>query len=679
MNQIYLPNLKRIQIHDYNLYPNGLDFEFDFVKGVNLIIGGNGMGKTTFVNIIKFAIIGHYKKDLDFTRTYKERDITRRSLYPRDYYRNRMDNTIKSADQPTVSIEFKINKDTFKVCRALDDVSLLSFSKNNKEFSGIVLNQFKYDELFNAVIREHNNGKREVLQQLLDQKLLYIYEKEIEKSLNRSFDDLIFFVNEILFFGEEHKTILWNNGSQGVDVQSELFNKYFNEPELDAQRKEAQRQAKYYNSISRHKSEDIRAIKIVLEKINKKNDTDQVKSMNEQILDLRADVENCDTLLNKIQHERQNLESEISLLNNVVNTNSEEVNITERNRKIAETKMFESKWVTLHKSYEVYFQNIKVNSTCPMCSQDLTESFVDQRLSHADNCFLCGQEIVEIQNEDSENLFRNYNEKLKSLYTIISNAQVQISEKEKLLIQADKQFRSTLIEKNKLQSELRKLEFANSQENNQNEDNLQAFYDEIASLEKEKAEFQEKSRIEKEREEQISLRIEEAIVENTSKFSILFSGFAKEFLGVECSLTYTDLNSEGKRFYPVIDGKIRINEEELSESQRFFVDHSFRMSILSFFYNKPTFYIVETPDSSLDISYEENAANVFIKFLEKPNSLILTTNLNNSDFLTLLIDNAQNVSVINLLEIGKKSAIQSTSRSLMNLYNRVKQQISNER
>ena len=54
--QIYLPELLSINIKNYTLYPNGLDYSFDFVKGINLILGGNGMGKTTFVNIIKFDL-----------------------------------------------------------------------------------------------------------------------------------------------------------------------------------------------------------------------------------------------------------------------------------------------------------------------------------------------------------------------------------------------------------------------------------------------------------------------------------------------------------------------------------------------------------------------------------------------------------------------------------------------
>ena len=74
------------------------------------------------------------------------------------------------------------------------------------------------------------------------------------------------------------------------------------------------------------------------------------------------------------------------------------------------------------------------------------------------------------------------------------------------------------------------------------------------------------------------------------------------------------------------------------------------------------------------IKFEE--AKVFLKFLEKDNALILTTNLNNSEFLNHLIELSKNkISLISLLEIGKKSIIQSTSNTLLNMYNEIKNKI----
>ena len=51
--------------------------------------------------------------------------------------------------------------------------------------------------------------------------LQYKYEKAMSNASNIPFDDLIFFLNEILFFGEDHKTVLWDESEH--NVQHELF------------------------------------------------------------------------------------------------------------------------------------------------------------------------------------------------------------------------------------------------------------------------------------------------------------------------------------------------------------------------------------------------------------------------------------------------------------------------
>lgn len=662
MRKIYLPSLKKIQIQNFTLYPNGLNFEYEFINGVNIIIGGNGMGKTTLVNLIKYSIIGHYKKDFDFTRTYKDRKIEKRILHPVDYYKNRLDNSIVTDSKANVTVNFEINNNLFTVTRCIESITLNSYSLNGKKIEGKIISQNKYEDLSDDIKHEYLQKK---------------YEDDISKVSELSFDDLIFFVNEILYFGEDHKTILWNDGKIGNDVQNELFNKYFNTPELDKLRQEAERQAKYFDSSARHRSEDIRAIKKVLDKVNdSKNKVDNIESINSKIINIKNEIENVDKQLDNKQSYRKKVDNKIQLLNNQINEISlKEANL-DKDKKTAENKLFANKWQHLHKNYDLYFKSIKTNHICPLCTKEVEDTFAEEILNNSNNCILCNQEINEVESKSLDIEYDEINKLLIEEHRKLQNYQKEIFENDKILKELDKDFRILSVKKRELQSILRELEFSNSQVPNSETDQLQAFYDEIANLEKLKNEFQEKSLIEKNKADEFSKLIEEQISKETNRFSILFSNFAGEFLGVKCSLTYDDLGDGNRRFYPVIDGKIRQYEEELSESQRFFIDHSFRMSILSFFYTKPTFYIVETPDSSLDISYEKNAAKVFMKFLEKDNSLILTTNLNNSEFLNHLIELAKNrVSIISLLDIGKKSVIQNASNTLLEIYNKIKLKI----
>lgn len=663
MRKIYLPELLSINIKNYTLYPNGLDYTFDFVKGVNLVLGGNGMGKTTFVNIIRFAILGLYKKPFGYTRTYQGNIIEKRQLFPQKYFSNRMDDSIHTDAPPTVTISMKINSVTVELTRDLSSITLTKLKIDGADVTGELVNQFDYEKL-------SNTAKASMLP--------HKYEEIIKANTNLEFDDLIFFVNEVLFFGEDHKTILWNDGDFFPDVQSELFNKYFNDPDLDKKRQEAIRQAKYFDSLSRHSSEDMRAINKVLSKMK---DTPMANNSNTEktnstltLIELKGKLTEMDARLTTIQKERACKSQDISLLQNEINKISLLANDIDKQLKQIEEKLNSHIWETLHPSYHVFIKNIQLNHICPMCNQPNTE-LVKKIANDSNNCFACSTPLNE--NTETDAILRNQVEEInthrKSLYQSINSKKMAIQNIERQIVDLDVEFSKIELERRTVQQKVRELEYENAMSDN-SQNSIQPFLDEVNRLTLQKEDYQ------KQRDEQynivtsISNEIEDVITANVQVFSSIFAQYAGKFLGVPCELTYIkqagDIN---KRFYPVIDGKVRFYAEEMSESQRFFVDHSFRMSILTFFYRTPSFYIVETPDSSLDISYERNAASVFAEFLKKPNSLIITSNLNNSSFLEHLLDQEDvDFKIVGLLDIAKRSTIQNTSEQLRSIYYHIK-------
>lgn len=661
--QIYLPELLSINIKNYTLYPNGLDYTFDFVKGVNLVVGGNGMGKTTFVNIIRYAILGLYKKPFGYTRTYQGNIIEKRQLFPQKYFSNRMDDSIHTDASPTVSISMKINNATVELVRDLSSITLLQLKVNGIELSGSLINQFNYEKLSDA-------AKKDTLP--------YKYEEIIKTNTNLEFDDLIFFVNEVLFFGEDHKTILWNDGDFFPDVQSELFNKYFNDPDLDKKRQEAIRKAKYFDSLSRHSSEDMRAINKVLSKMKDTPVADHSTSNKENtaliLIGLREKLTEMDAKLAAIQKERASKGQEISLLQNEINKISLSANDIDKQLKQIEEKLNNHIWETLHPSYHVFIKNIQLNHICPMCNKP-NDDLVEKVANDSNICFACGASINENTEIDTmlKNSFDEISIHRKTLYQSINSKKRTIQNIEQQIISLDSEFSNIELNRRTILQQVRELEYENAMSDN-SKNSIQPFLDEVNRLTLQKEAYQ------KQRDEQynivtsISNEIEDVITANVHVFSSIFAQYAGKFLGVPCELTYIKQTGDNnKRFYPVIDGKVRFYEEEMSESQRFFVDHSFRMSILTFFYRTPSFYIVETPDSSLDISYERNAASVFAEFLKKPNSLIITSNLNNSLFIEHILDQKDiDLGIVGLLEIAKQSTIQNTSEQLKSIYRHIK-------
>lgn len=575
------------------------------------------MGKTTFVNIIRYAILGLYKKPFGYTRTYQGNIIEKRQLFPQKYFSNRMDDSIHTDASPTVSISMKINNVAVELVRDLSSITLLQLKVNGIELSGSLINQFNYEKLSDA-------AKKDTLP--------YKYEEIIKTNTNLEFDDLIFFVNEVLFFGEDHKTILWNDRDFFPDVQSELFNKYFNDPDLDKKRQEAIRKAKYFDSLSRHSSEDMRAINKVLSKMKDTPVTDHSTSNKENtaliLIGLREKLAEMDAKLAAIQKERASKSQEISLLQNEINKISLSANDIDKQLKQIEEKLNNHIWETLHPSYHVFIKNIQLNHICPMCNKP-NDDLVEKVANDSNICFACGASINENTEIDTrlKNSFDEISIHRKTLYQSINSKKRTIQNIEQQIISLDSEFSNTELKRRTILQQVRELEYENAMSDN-SQNSIQPFLDEVNRLTLQKEAYQ------KQRDEQynivtsISNEIDDVITANVHVFSSIFAQYAGKFLGVPCELTYIkQAGDNNKRFYPVIDGKVRFYEEEMSESQRFFVDHSFRMSILTFFYRTPSFYIVETPDSSLDISYERNAASVFAEFLKKPNSLIITSNL----------------------------------------------------
>jgi hypothetical protein len=259
MNKIQLPTLKSINIKKFSLFPNGLDFKHEFIEGVNLIIGGNGIGKTTLVHLIKYGLIGLYKKELEVKRRLEAR-IEKRANLPYNFFSNRMDHTYPENEDSEVVFTFNIGSKEFEVTRGVYEIILkkvvISENGNSRKLEGKLVSQREYDEL----TRYERTSKK------IKDTLQFKYEDEVTKASNLSdFNSLIFFANEILTFGESRRTILWDS-----EIQSKLSSKYFNDPLLDKRKEESERDAKYYDSLGRHKSEEIKAINRVIKKITEK-------------------------------------------------------------------------------------------------------------------------------------------------------------------------------------------------------------------------------------------------------------------------------------------------------------------------------------------------------------------------------------------------------------------------
>ena len=176
----------------------------------------------------------------------------------------------------------------------------------------------------------------------------------------------------------------------------------------------------------------------------------------------------------------------------------------------------------------------------------------------------------------------------------------------------------------------------------------------------------------------ISIRIKEiriyktgglnyGLAENFNIFRKLFIQYALSFYGNESTINLKlPLSDVGQveddnilkdlMINFVLNDKVRNDYYMLSESQRIFTDFAFRFSILTN-YHKQSFFICETPDSTLDMFHEENAVNTFKDYINKGNSLIITANARKSNLIFNLYKSfpKNEVNVIDLTETSAYS------------------------
>jgi len=395
-NTIYLPTLRKVKIVNYSLYNQNIDY--DFIYGVNLIIGGNGVGKTTFINIIKYALIGLYKKDLIVRNYNNEKRLIRTSYTNCNvYFRNKTQEK-KKDQEGFVELHFDIGNVKFVVKRSLYNTELLlaEYEENGKtiKIPGQVIRQDIYTKFENYP----NEEKEKYLQ--------FNYEKIVSKKANLSdFNDFIFFVNEILLFSESRDNVLWNE-----ETQNRLLSNYLNDSQLEKKRKELNFEAKYQDSIARHRQEEIKAIRRVQKKVDENNQSNKEISK----LDLLNQIEIQENNIRLLQIARDELQRKIKLIYKEVSTIQSTINEKEKLREKEEIKDNKQYGMGLNPNYMTYKKQLLYNHMCPMCN-----SFIEKKnkeeIDDDQRCYWC-HSVIKTSKVN--------NDKIKELQKFIEDKQI---------------------------------------------------------------------------------------------------------------------------------------------------------------------------------------------------------------------------------------------------------------
>ncbi len=609
MNRKYpLPKLECMRIEGYDLYQ--CPMVIDFNKKLNIVFGTNGLGKTTLLTMIQYAIIGPYC-GAQKSRNYGGEQKKRRPIYEKNFFRNRM---YEINEYAFVRICFSINNDKYDVKHSLYKHSLISVMCNGKKIEGEEISYDNYETKFFS--KKAKN---------LDKYLIYNYHQELLKSTGLPDENsFIVMMNEIMFFTEDRDYIFWNE-----DTGKLLIAKYFMDSEKYLKYEEAQQLVKMYDSQARLKTYEMSFIKKFLgnEPLKKKDDIDREKYL-QRLTENNQDIERCKELLCKMNEQLYKLDKE--RIENRIKYEQCVKEISDLDNKWYEN-IFPDEYQEKYKRYEPAISHKR----CPFCG---SEGIVFPK--HIDQCFFCGERIEIKENIDLKELDiqkRNKEIERDILQNNFGVLKGEICEIRKKIRDGEKKLNELLEIENKLKIQLDQTEDEN--------------YRKYRKMELEKKELINELEKAKAVERKMRKEIDRGVDGVFQEYYGIFKKYASSFFGINQTVNLKLVGNKEDRLF-----KIQLNDSDretyydMSESQRIFLDLSYRLSILDYFHLN-SYFICETPDSTLDLIFEDNAVKTFSNYISAGNSLILSANARNSTLILKLAEQYKSsIGIINLLD-----------------------------
>jgi len=627
-------NLTRVTIEGADrLYPNGLDWIL--APGINAIIGGTGLGKTTLVYAMQFAVFGKLVID-------SEERIEREFF--KDRLTNRSGKKLEN-NPPVILVEFTVNSAAFAVKRNLLTGAIVEATCDEVEVPAK-----KYDGLLAEKI-----------------------------GIKDDFQSLTRLQSHLFFFGENRYLLAWENRLQHelINLMLADHSTYKQLDDLWTKVKSADSTARNISAQASRLEESIKAVSQVESKVA----VLQNRSDASQFTAVRVEKEKRVAAIVKRIGEDEKLEVsqgvQIARIHAEFHNALEELESTQSSdldERLLATALASPTIASVRNALEEFYRAPN-DRGCPCCGRAGISSTISRLVetaaanARAGNCVVCSKTLPGLHTAVPP-----------AVQPIDRGTSEKAAELQALLFQRE-QTRSRITEsRTEVAVALQRLAEAGRNELRHAQANPTSGGNQIraAITQMRKTESEAK----KEREKYYAILKKELAKTNAvfkkiqSKIAKAFNKYASLYLDETCDVKFLkESELPGKRgpqvkaphaaFFPVISGHTRPTAQALSDAQRSFVDLAFRMAVIDVWHQvtKGTVtMIVETPEGAVDIAYMERVATMIRTFGDQGHTLIITTNLNNDIFLPGVMaqwpksDRATHI--LNLLEEGKPRQVQ---------------------
>lgn len=626
MANILLPNIQRVEIHNFSLYAEN-PVIMDFTKAAACIMGANGIGKSTLLNCINFAITGRINQPNKKIRSIETLDNGN------NHHLEYFDGRIVESDKDYATI-----KATFSIGDSLVEVKRSFFPDNT-------IIEYKLD----GVDREINEYENDVVR--------------ISKLSN--YAQFVFLQLKVLTFDEGRDCLFWNPSILTPTIFLCLGQNVDNADKADDLSRKLQKINSRIRNVQWEITKQTTRLTTLIEERNKAQgnrtnyqEEDEASAKN----DYEELVKEIDEIIAKIEgykKEQQQLYAQIT-----------EMSV----ERIRLEKEYEDIYKTLYSDGSFLSQNPLIRELiadgCPICHtkhQDLPQRI--QKCMEEKTCPLCGERVAEIE-VNQEDIIQKLAAKDAELLRVTKALEERVLRQKHV----DEQVNSLsskveALQKRRSEIEEKRYSFLQNDESEGSwAERIKALQDSIKSVEDEKGQHIAERDSVKQEYDQLCHDLEHIYRKVQIDFLPIFKKFAKKFTGLDLDMNLTSVTEDGRRLFKFIlqiDDTSRDNEFELSESQRFFIDIALRMAIVDYVCSSErisTTMLIDTPEGSLDIAYETNAGSMFSEYIDSHQKMIITANLNSSGLIRTLANNtkASKFALINMLKWAKLSSVQSS-------------------
>lgn len=636
---IRLPVFEHLKIDAYMLYPGtearpGLDVEFE--PGLTLVLGANGLGKTTLVTMIYRLLSGTQDiPNLDNAGALGNKNLEVRNRSKAEQ-RTFADRVVDRARSAIATLTLGIGSDQVCISRRLSDLTLTGFS-----IGGIDMN---------------------------------VAETTFQTELVRlsglaSFGDWILAMRHLVFYFEDRQALIWD-----ASAQRQLLRLLFLPPDVSAEWSSREREVLELDSAVRNLQWGFNKEVKRLNKVNASlTNADEVRQSLVLLVEMQSKEE---AALEELTDELAVLSSrraQARLASLTADQGKESAfKAVERFELQAITASFPDASATAG----YLLSQIMAESNCLTCGTHVPEfrDELEMRLRH-DDCVICGSKVLRHANERA-----HHPRLLARARKLATQLDIQAAEAAESRITSEEEHASALLRVSQLVAstgsraveidDLVKQLPPDEREVHEHRDVMSRMR---ANVELRRVELNEKRSAFSE----FVASVNDRIAQQKDGIKAAFDAYATGFLVEDCELAWQPRKDrvgesgelvEFAAFELAMSGASfgsatrRSGPTQVSESQREFIDLSFRMALMQVAAEFNGSLVIDAPESSLDAVFVSRAAAVLTRFGEiGQNRLLITSNLVDGDLIPSLlrksgIRTSRDKRVVDLLSIAAPTA-----------------------